>query len=79
MPTSIAGFWALDSAVIAFTLGIFLFGAFIKGAIGVGLPLVAIPVLSMFIPPQQAIGLLALPGAWHRTHYKPSRAVRFGP
>ncbi len=61
MPTSIAGFWALDSAVIAFTLSIFLFGAFIKGAIGVGLPLVAIPVLSMFIPPQQAIGLLALP------------------
>jgi uncharacterized membrane protein YfcA len=36
-------------------------GGVVKGALGVGLPLVAVPLLSLIIPAPQAIGLLVVP------------------
>ena len=39
----------------------FTMGGFIKGTMGVGLPLVVVPTLSLLIPAHQAMGLLVLP------------------
>lgn len=39
----------------------FILGGMVKGALGVGLPLVAIPLLSLWIPGMQAMALLAVP------------------
>ena len=39
----------------------FLLGGLVKGLLGIGLPLVALPVLSLGFPPTQAIGMLAVP------------------
>jgi uncharacterized protein len=39
----------------------FLLGGSVKGALGVGLPLVAVPVLSLWIPSPQAIGMMVVP------------------
>ena len=61
MPISIDTLWALDLGAMAFIFGIFLLGATVKGALGVGFPLIAVPLLSMYIPPQQAMGLLVVP------------------
>jgi uncharacterized membrane protein YfcA len=36
-------------------------GGMVKGALGVGLPLVSVPLLSLIIPPSQAMGLMVLP------------------
>lgn len=36
-------------------------GGVVKGALGVGLPLVAVPFLSLFLTTNQAIGMLAVP------------------
>lgn len=41
--------------------GAFLLGGFVKGALGVGLPLVAVPLLSLGMPPQAAIAWLVVP------------------
>jgi uncharacterized membrane protein YfcA len=41
--------------------GAFLLGGFVKGALGVGLPLVAVPLLSLGMPPQTAIAWLVVP------------------
>ena len=51
-------------------------GALIKGVTGVGLPIFAVPALSMFVPVEQAVIIMALPGVvanvWlvfaHREH-----------
>ncbi len=48
----------LSLAAIALIL---LLGATVKGALGVGMPLVAIPLLSLLVSPPVAIGLLAAP------------------
>jgi uncharacterized membrane protein YfcA len=40
---------------------ILLLGAIVKGAMGVGMPLISIPLLSLLISPPVAIGLLAAP------------------
>ena len=52
-----AGFIALaaTSALMLATGGV------VKGALGVGLPLVTVPMLSLLIPASQAIGLLVMP------------------
>jgi len=42
-------------------VAIFLFGSTIKGAMGVGMPLVSVPLLSLLIPSPQAMGLLVAP------------------
>tara|TARA_B110000503_G_scaffold139928_1_gene229493 strand:- start:376 stop:1125 length:750 start_codon:yes stop_codon:yes gene_type:complete len=41
--------------------GIFFLGGVVKGTIGIGLPLVAVPALSLMIPTHQAMALLAIP------------------
>lgn len=42
--------------------GLFVFvGAFVKGAIGFALPTVAFAFITMFIPPQETIGIMILP------------------
>jgi uncharacterized membrane protein YfcA len=40
---------------------VFLAGGIVKGTLGIGLPLVAVPLLSLFIPATQAIALVAMP------------------
>ena len=40
---------------------IFVLGGSVKGALGVGLPLVAVPLLSLWLPSPQAIAMLAVP------------------
>jgi uncharacterized membrane protein YfcA len=47
---------ALLLAVVAFVLG-----GLVKGTLGVGLPLVEVPLLSQRFPPMQAIGMVAVP------------------
>lgn len=39
-------------------------GGVIKGALGVGLPLVSVPILSLWLPSGRAIGLLTVPVVW---------------
>jgi uncharacterized membrane protein YfcA len=39
----------------------FVMGGFVKGTMGVGLPLVVVPTLSLLIPAPQAMGLLVVP------------------
>ena len=39
----------------------FILGGFVKGTMGVGLPLVVVPTLSLLIPAPQAMGLLVMP------------------
>ena len=41
--------------------GALIVGGVVKGALGVGLPLVAVPLLALWLPAAQAIGLLAAP------------------
>ena len=36
-------------------------GGMVKGVLGVGLPLVTVPLLSLLLPPQQAMGMLVAP------------------
>jgi hypothetical protein len=43
------------------TLAIFLFAGFIKGIVGLGLPVLAIGLLSLVMPPAQAVALLTVP------------------
>lgn len=62
MPLSeIAGWVPASRAVAAACLGAMLLGAFVKGTLGIGMPLVAVPLLSLLIPAPQAIGLMAMP------------------
>jgi uncharacterized protein len=49
-----------DFPWIAFVFA-FVLGGSVKGALGVGLPLVAVPVLSLWIPSPQAIGMMVVP------------------
>lgn len=42
-------------------VAIMLFGGFVKGVIGLGLPLITVSLLSLLLPVQQVVGLLALP------------------
>ena len=51
---------ASDFPWLIFGLAIFLGGS-VKGALGVGLPLVAVPLLSFVLPSIQAIALMAIP------------------
>lgn len=60
-------------------------GGMVKGALGVGLPLVSVPLLSLVIPPSQAMGLMVLPvvasniqQAWQGGWWK-SASRRFAP
>ena len=46
--------WATGFAIMVI-------GGLVKGTLGVGLPLVVVPMLSLFVPAPQAMGLLVMP------------------
>jgi uncharacterized protein len=50
---------ALDVLVIVAAIGV---GAFVKGATGGGLPLIAIPVMAVFIGVEHSVVVMAVPG-----------------
>ncbi len=50
-----------DSFPVAAILAIFLFAGFIKGIVGLGLPVLAVGLLSLAMPPAQAVALLTVP------------------
>lgn len=64
---------------------ILLFGGFVKGVIGLGLPLITVSLLSLLLPVQTVVGLLALPilfsNAWqaHRAGGILQPILRFWP
>jgi hypothetical protein len=60
-------------------------GGFIKGALGVGTPLLTVPMMAQVLPPQMAIAIMAIPvvvaNLWQFAQAERSRAVvtRFWP
>ena len=50
------GWWALTIGAISFVLG-----GLVKGVIGLGLPMVAVPVLATFMDPKVAVALMSVP------------------
>lgn len=52
---------SLSIAAIAGSFFGLLLGGFSKGALGLGLPLIAVPILSMFMPIPQALAILTVP------------------
>lgn len=73
-------FWII--AWCFFALG---FGGFIKGALGVGTPLLTVPMMALVLPPQMAIAIMAIPvvvaNLWQFSQAEHSTAVvkRFWP
>lgn len=51
----------LAPQTLALCAGAFLAGGTVKGTLGIGLPLVALPLLTLGLPPAQAIAVLAVP------------------
>lgn len=49
------------TALLAASAAMFVLGGVVKGTLGVGLPLVVVPLLSLIMPAAQAMGLLVLP------------------
>lgn len=47
--------------MLAASAAMFVLGGVVKGTLGVGLPLVVVPLLSLLMPAPQAMGLLVLP------------------
>lgn len=47
--------------LLAAGAGMFIIGGIVKGTLGVGLPLVVVPMLSLLVPAPQAMGLLVTP------------------
>ncbi len=60
-------------------------GGFIKGALGIGTPLLTVPMMAMVIPPQMAIAVMAIPvvvaNVWQfsQTERSTEVVVRFWP
>lgn len=50
-----------DPAFLVLLVAAMLVGGFVKGTIGIGLPLVTIPLLALKMPPTQAIAVMMLP------------------
>jgi len=71
--------------VIAWCFFALAFGGFIKGALGVGTPLLTVPMMAMVLPPQMAIAIMAIPvvvaNLWQFSQADRSTAVlkRFWP
>ena len=59
---------------------VFVAGGVVKGTLGIGLPLVSVPLLSLFIAPTQAIALVSMPvlvsNAWQAWGSGNAQAVR---
>lgn len=58
---SLLSFMDMNAAVLAACLAVFLLAGFVKGVIGLGLPTVAVGLLSLVMPPVQAAALLIVP------------------
>jgi hypothetical protein len=54
-------FGLLFSATVLICISAFILGGLVKGTLGVGLPLLAVPMMSMVMPSSRAIGLVAVP------------------
>ena len=48
------------AALLAFGFVVFVFGGVVKGTLGVGLPLVAVPLMSLVLPATQSIALVMM-------------------
>jgi uncharacterized membrane protein YfcA len=60
IPTALSGF--LDNPSILFaTIGTFLIAGTVKGVIGIGMPAICMVLLTLFLPPLEAIPLTAIP------------------
>lgn len=51
----------LDPVIILFAATVFLVSGAVKGVLGIGLPLIAVPMLSFVVPVPTAIALLSVP------------------
>ena len=51
----------MSETEVGIVVCVLLFGGFVKGAIGFGTPLVAVPLLALFIAPRNIVTTLALP------------------
>jgi len=75
----------LSPGALALITLILLFGGFIKGALGFGTNLVAIPLLALFVEPRTVVPLLVLPALASlpvvlvRLHATPAEARRLAP
>jgi uncharacterized membrane protein YfcA len=65
--------------IIAACAFVILFGGLVNGALGVGLPLFAVPIMSLMIGSTQAIALVSMPvlmsniwQAWQQGNWKAS-------
>lgn len=78
-------FAGYESWIIAWCFFALVFGGFIKGALGVGTPLLTVPMMAMVLPPQMAIVIMAIPvvvaNLWQFSQAARSTAVlkRFWP
>lgn len=64
----------MSVTLVAFGFVAFLLGGLVKGTLGVGLPLVVVPLLSLVMPGYQAIGWVAVPvlasNAWQAWEHR---------
>jgi uncharacterized protein len=74
--------WAPDAWLeLVVIVGAMTLGGFVKGATGVGLPQITIPVMAIFLGVEHAVVVMAIPGvvtnAWlfwrHRSHLRATR------
>jgi uncharacterized protein len=72
----------LTPEMLALVVGAFALGGFVKGAIGMGLPTIVLPVLALVMPLKAAMAIFLIPGVasnlWQATNgpYLPSLARR---
>jgi len=52
----------IDPTVAALTVAAFFIGGFVKGAIGMGLPVVVLAMLALVMPLREAMAIFLLPG-----------------
>ncbi|MEM9140180.1 MAG: sulfite exporter TauE/SafE family protein [Pseudomonadota bacterium] len=52
----------IDPIVAALTIAAFLLGGFVKGAIGLGLPVVVLALLALIMPLREAMAIFLIPG-----------------
>jgi hypothetical protein len=50
----------MSQSVLLFMAGIFLLAGFVKGVVGLGLPVIAMGLLALFMPPADAASILIL-------------------
>lgn len=51
----------MPNSAIIFIVGVFVLAGFVKGAIGLGLPMISMGLLALFMPPVEAAAILTVP------------------